>query len=310
MGFFDKLKKGLAKTRFNVTNSVNQVFSSYDVVDDDFYEELEEIMIMSDMGVRTTDEIISNLKERVINENIQNTVEVKKVLMDTIKDQMRVNEADFAFEDQKSLILMIGVNGVGKTTTVGKLANLYRRQGKTVLIAAADTFRAGAAEQLTEWAKRAKVPIITGKDGGDPGAVVYDAIQAAKARDTDILIVDTAGRLHNKNNLMKEMSKLFKIIAREYGFAHLETLIVLDGTTGQNALMQAREFAEVTAITGIVLTKLDGTAKGGIAIAIQSELGFPVKYIGVGEKIDDMQRFDSDAFVDALFADDGNTSDD
>ena len=190
MGFFDKLKKGLAKTRFNVTNSVNQVFSSYDVVDDDFYEELEEIMIMSDMGVRTTDEIISNLKERVINENIQNTVEVKKVLMDTIKDQMRVNEADFAFEDQKSLILMIGVNGVGKT------------------------------------------PIITGKDGGDPGAVVYDAIQAAKARDTDILIVDTAGRLHNKNNLMKEMSKLFKIIAREYGFAHLETLIVLDGTTG------------------------------------------------------------------------------
>lgn len=310
MGFFDKLKKGLAKTRFNVTNSVNQVFSSYDVVDDDFYEELEEIMIMSDMGVRTTDEIISNLKERVINENIQNTVEVKKVLMDTIKDQMRVNEADFAFEDQKSLILMIGVNGVGKTTTVGKLANLYRRQGKTVLIAAADTFRAGAAEQLTEWAKRAKVPIITGKDGGDPGAVVYDAIQAAKARDTDILIVDTAGRLHNKNNLMKEMSKLFKIIAREYGFAHLETLIVLDGTTGQNALMQAREFAEVTAITGIVLTKLDGTAKGGIAIAIQSELGFPVKYIGVGEKIDDMQRFDSDAFVDALFADDGNNSDD
>ena len=310
MGFFDKLKKGLAKTRFNVTNSVNQVFSSYDVVDDDFYEELEEIMIMSDMGVRTTNEIISNLKERVINENIQNTVEVKKVLMDTIKDQMRVNEADFAFEDQKSLILMIGVNGVGKTTTVGKLANLYRRQGKSVLIAAADTFRAGAAEQLTEWAKRAKVPIITGKDGGDPGAVVYDAIQAAKARDTDILIVDTAGRLHNKNNLMKEMSKLFKIIAREYGFAHLETLIVLDGTTGQNALMQAREFAEVTAITGIVLTKLDGTAKGGIAIAIQSELGFPVKYIGVGEKIDDMQRFDSDAFVDALFADDGNTSDD
>ena len=310
MGFFDKLKKGLAKTRFNVTNSVNQVFSSYDVVDDDFYEELEEIMIMSDMGVLTTDEIISNLKERVINENIQNTVEVKKVLMDTIKDQMRVNEADFAFEDQKSLILMIGVNGVGKTTTVGKLANLYRRQGKSVLIAAADTFRAGAAEQLTEWAKRAKVPIITGKDGGDPGAVVYDAIQAAKARDTDILIVDTAGRLHNKNNLMKEMSKLFKIIAREYGFAHLETLIVLDGTTGQNALMQAREFAEVTAITGIVLTKLDGTAKGGIAIAIQSELGFPVKYIGVGEKIDDMQRFDSDAFVDALFADDGNNSDD
>ena len=310
MGFFDKLKKGLAKTRFNVTNSVNQVFSSYDVVDDDFYEELEEIMIMSDMGVRTTDEIISNLKERVINENIQNTVEVKKGLMDTIKDQMRVNEADFAFEDQKSLILMIGVNGVGKTTTVGKLANLYRRQGKSVLIAAADTFRAGAAEQLTEWAKRAKVPIITGKDGGDPGAVVYDAIQAAKARDTDILIVDTAGRLHNKNNLMKEMSKLFKIIAREYGFAHLETLIVLDGTTGQNALMQAREFAEVTAITGIVLTKLDGTAKGGIAIAIQSELGFPVKYIGVGEKIDDMQRFDSDAFVDALFADDGNNSDD
>jgi fused signal recognition particle receptor len=205
--------------------------------------------------------------------------------------------------------LVIAGAGTGKTTTVGKLANLYRTSGKTVLVAAADTFRAAATEQLLEWTKRAKVPCITGHEGADPGAVVYDAIQAAKARDVDILMIDTAGRLNNKKNLMKELSKIYKIIAREYGYTHLETLLVLDGTTGQNALMQARDFEEIAAITGIVLTKLDGTAKGGIAIAIQSEMGFPVKYIGVGEKIDDMQRFNPDEFVDALFANSGSGED-
>ena len=281
MGFFDKLKAGLTKSRSNVGEGVNTVFSTYDKIDDDFYDELEEILVMADVGIKTTD-----------------------MLMDTIKEQMRVNEADFAFEREKTVLLMIGVNGVGKTTTVGKLANLYRRQGKKVLVAAADTFRAGATEQLLEWTKRAQVPCISASEGADPGAVVFDAISAAKARDIDILMIDTAGRLNNKKNLMKEMSKIYKILAREYGYVHIETLIVLDGTTGQNALAQARDFEEITAITGIVLTKLDGTAKGGIAIAIQSELGFPVKYIGVGEQIDDMQRFNSDEFVDALFADD------
>ena len=295
MGFFDKLKAGLTKSRSNVGEGVNSIFSSYDKIDDDFYDELEEILIMADVGIKTTDAILANLKKKV---------KCKQLLMDSIKEQMRVNEADFAFEKEKTVLLMIGVNGVGKTTTVGKLANLYRKKGKSVLVAAADTFRAGATEQLLEWTKRAKVPCISASEGADPGAVVFDAISAAKARNTDILMIDTAGRLNNKKNLMKEMSKIYKILAREYGYVHIETLLVLDGTTGQNALAQARDFEEITAITGIVLTKLDGTAKGGIAIAIQSELGFPVKYIGVGEQIDDMQRFNSDEFVDALFADD------
>ena len=309
MGFFDKLKAGLTKTRNNMVTGVNRVFTTYDLLEDDFYDELEETMIMGDMGVSTTDEILEELKEKVVEQHITTTAGCKQLLLDTIKERMRVNEADFAFEDMKSVVLLIGVNGVGKTTTVGKLANLYRRSGKTVLVAAADTFRAAATEQLLEWTKRAKVPCITGHEGADPGAVVYDAIQAAKARDVDILMIDTAGRLNNKKNLMKELSKIYKIIAREYGYTHLETLLVLDGTTGQNALMQARDFEEIAAITGIVLTKLDGTAKGGIAIAIQSEMGFPVKYIGVGEKIDDMQRFNPDEFVDALFADIGSGED-
>ncbi|MEE1109591.1 MAG: signal recognition particle-docking protein FtsY [Lachnospiraceae bacterium] len=309
MGFFDKLKAGLTRTRNNMVTGVNRVFTTYDLLEDDFYDELEETMIMGDMGVQTTEEILEELKEKVNEQHVTTTAGCKQLLMDTIKERMRVNEADFAFEDMKSVVLLIGVNGVGKTTTVGKLANLYRSSGKTVLVAAADTFRAAATEQLLEWTKRAKVPCITGHEGADPGAVVYDAIQAAKARDVDILMIDTAGRLNNKKNLMKELSKIYKIIAREYGYTHLETLLVLDGTTGQNALMQARDFEEIAAITGIVLTKLDGTAKGGIAIAIQSEMGFPVKYIGVGEKIDDMQRFNPDEFVDALFADSGNGED-
>ena len=309
MGFFDKLKAGLTKTRNNMVTGVNRVFTTYDLLEDDFYDELEETMIMGDMGVQTTEEILEELKEKVNEQHVTTTAGCKQLLMDTIKERMRVNEADFAFEDMKSVVLLIGVNGVGKTTTVGKLANLYRSSGKTVLVAAADTFREAATEQLLEWTKRAKVPCITGHEGADPGAVVYDAIQAAKARDVDILMIDTAGRLNNKKNLMKELSKIYKIIAREYGYTHLETLLVLDGTTGQNALMQARDFEEIAAITGIVLTKLDGTAKGGIAIAIQSEMGFPVKYIGVGEKIDDMQRFNPDEFVDALFADSGSGED-
>ena len=309
MGFFDKLKAGLTRTRNNMVTGVNRVFTTYDLLEDDFYDELEETMIMGDMGVSTTEEILEELKEKVNEQHVTTTAGCKQLLMDTIKERMRVNEADFAFEDMKSVVLLIGVNGVGKTTTVGKLANLYRSSGKTVLVAAADTFRAAATEQLLEWTKRAKVPCITGHEGADPGAVVYDAIQAAKARDVDILMIDTAGRLNNKKNLMKELSKIYKIIAREYGYTHLETLLVLDGTTGQNALMQARDFEEIAAITGIVLTKLDGTAKGGIAIAIQSEMGFPVKYIGVGEKIDDMQRFNPDEFVDALFANSGSGED-
>jgi fused signal recognition particle receptor len=304
MGFFDKLKAGLTRTRNNMVTGVNRVFTTYDLLEDDFYDELEETMIMGDMGVQTTEEILEELKEKVNEQHVTTTAGCKQLLMDTIKERMRVNEADFAFEDMKSVVLLIGVNGVGKTTTVGKLANLYRSSGKTVLVAAADTFRAAATEQLLEWTKRAQVPCISASEGADPGAVVFDAISAAKARDIDILMIDTAGRLNNKKNLMKEMSKIYKILAREYGYVHIETLIVLDSTTGQNALAQARDFEEITAITGIVLTKLDGTAKGGIAIAIQSELGFPVKYIGVGEKIDDMQRFNSNEFVDALFADD------
>ena len=301
MGFFDKLKAGLTKTRNNMVTGVNRVFTTYDLLEDDFYDELEETMIMGDMGVSTTEEILEELKEKVNEQHVTTTAGCKQLLMDTIKERMRVNEADFAFEDMKSVVLLIGVNGVGKTTTVGKLANLYRSSGKTVLVAAADTFRAAATEQLLEWTKRAKVPCITGHEGADPGAVVYDAIQAAKARDVDILMIDTAGRLNNKKNLMKELSKIYKIIAREYGYTHLETLLVLDGTTGQNALMQARDFEEIAAITGIVLTKLDGTAKGGIVFAIANECKLPVKYVGVGEGIDDLIPFDGKNFVEALF---------
>ncbi|MBR7015149.1 MAG: signal recognition particle receptor subunit alpha, partial [Lachnospiraceae bacterium] len=229
MGFFDKLKAGLTRTRNNMVTGVNRVFTTYDLLEDDFYDELEETMIMGDMGVSTTEEILEELKEKVNEQHVTTTAGCKQLLMDTIKERMRVNEADFAFEDMKSVVLLIGVNGVGKTTTVGKLANLYRSSGKTVLVAAADTFRAAATEQLLEWTKRAKVPCITGHEGADPGAVVYDAIQAAKARDVDILMIDTAGRLNNKKNLMKELSKIYKIIAREYGYTHLETLLVLDG---------------------------------------------------------------------------------
>ena len=256
---------------------------------------------MGDIGIKATTNIIDELKEKVKEEHIRDPKECRQILMDSIKAQMDVEETDYAFENQKSVVLVVGVNGVGKTTSIGKLAGLLQAEGKKVIMAAADTFRAAAGEQLTEWAQRAGVAIVSGQEGSDPGSVVYDAIASAKAKDADILLVDTAGRLHNKKNLMNELGKINRIIDREYPEAYRETLVVLDGTTGQNALSQAREFQAVTPVSGIILTKLDGTAKGGIAVAIHAELGIPVKYIGVGENIDDLQKFDADAFVSALF---------
>ena len=300
-GFFKRLAEGLSKTRNNIVAGIDAVFHGFSSIDDDFYDEIEEILIMGDIGVRTTEAIIENLKKKVKEQHIKEPAECKELLINSIKEQMRVEETAYRFEHEKSVVLVIGVNGVGKTTTVGKLAGKLKDQGKKVVLGAADTFRAAASEQLTEWANRAGVDIIYGGEGADPAAVVYDAVAAAKARKADVLLCDTAGRLHNKKNLMEELRKINKIIDREYADAFKETLIVLDGTTGQNALEQARQFKEVTDVTGIVLTKLDGTAKGGIAVAIQSELGVPVKYIGVGESIDDLQKFDSDEFVNALF---------
>ncbi len=300
-GFFSKLKDGLTKTRDSFVAGVDSIFSGFSEIDDDFYEELEEVLIMADIGVNTTEKIIDDLREKVKEQRIKEISVCRQLLIDTIKEQMRVDEHAYDFADQTSVVLLIGVNGVGKTTSVGKLAGQFKDRGKKVVLAAADTFRAAAIGQLTEWANRAGVEIISGQEGGDPAAVVYDAVNAAKARKADVLICDTAGRLHNKKNLMEELGKINRIIEREYPEARRETLVVLDGTTGQNALVQAKQFNEVTDITGIVLTKLDGTAKGGIAIAIQSEMHLPVKYIGIGEQIDDLQKFDADSFVDALF---------
>ena len=300
-GFFGKLARGLSKTRDSIAARFDSIFSGFSGLDDDFYEELEEILIMSDMGIDTTMNIIENLKKKVKEEKIKDPEACRQLLIDSIKEQMRLDSDAYEYQNRKSVVLVIGVNGVGKTTSVGKLAAILKGQGKKVLLAAADTFRAGAIEQLKEWANRAGVDIISQSEGADPAAVVYDAVAAAKARDVDILLCDTAGRLHNKQNLMNELSKINRIIQKEYSEAYLETLIVLDGTTGQNALAQAKQFKEATDISGIILTKLDGTAKGGIAIAIQSELGIPVKYIGIGEQIDDLQEFDSDMFVNALF---------
>lgn len=300
-GFFGKLLNGLTKTRDSLKSGIDSLFSGFSEIDEDFYEELEEILIMADIGVNTTEKIIENLREKVKEQKIKEIAVCRQLLVDSIKEQMRVNETAYEFEKERSVVLLIGVNGVGKTTSVGKLAGQLKAQGKKVIVAAADTFRAAAIEQLTEWAKRANVEIIAGQEGGDPASVVFDAVNAAKARKADVLICDTAGRLHNKKNLMEELKKINRIIDREFPDAHRETLVVLDGTTGQNALAQARQFGEVAELTGIVLTKLDGTAKGGIAIAIQSEMNIPVKYIGIGEKIDDLQKFDADAFVDALF---------
>ena len=280
-GFFSRLKS---------------IFSGHSAIDEDFYEELEETLIMGDMGITATEEVMEELRRQVKERHVKETEDCRELLKESIKEQMQVPEDAYDFENQQSVIMVIGVNGVGKTTSVGKLAAIYKKQGKRVLIAAADTFRAAAGEQLDEWAKRAGVEIISGAQGADPSSVIFDAVSAAKARNVDILLCDTAGRLHNKKNLMEELKKMNRIIDREFPDAHRENLVVLDGTTGQNALVQAREFGETADLTGIILTKMDGTAKGGIAVAIHSELGIPVKYIGVGESIDDLQKFDADQF--------------
>lgn len=301
MGFFDRLKEGLRKTRASFTDSMEQIFNNYERVDEDFYDQLEETMIMGDIGVRTTEELLDHLREEVRAERIKYAADCRQELILGIRNRMKQGKDAYDFEQGPAVILVIGVNGVGKTTSIGKLASIYKKQGKRVLIASADTFRAAANEQLTEWARRAGVDIIQGAEGSDPASVVFDAVQAAKARKIDILLCDTAGRLHNKKNLMNELSKIDRIITREFPGCYRENWVVLDAATGQNALSQAREFASVTNLTGVVLTKMDGTAKGGIAIAVQSEVGVPVKFIGVGEKIEDLQRFNPDEYVDALF---------
>ena len=300
-GFFSRLKEGLTKTRNNIVHGIDSVFSGFSSIDEEFYEELEEILIMGDIGVHATGDILERLRRQVKENHLKEPQECKSFLIESIKEQMKVEETAYDFEHQQSIVMVIGVNGVGKTTSVGKLAGLLKAQGRKVLIAAADTYRAAACEQLTEWANRAGVDIIAGAQGADPSSVVFDAVSAAKARHTDVLICDTAGRLHNKRNLMEELKKMNRIIDREFPDAYRENLIVLDGTTGQNALNQAREFGETAKLTGIILTKMDGTSKGGIAVAIQSELHIPVKYIGVGEKLDDLQKFDPEQFVNALF---------
>ena len=300
-GFFSRLVAGLTKTRDNIVSGIDAVFSGFSKIDEEFYEELEEILIMGDLGVKATEAILDDLRDKVKENHIKDPAEWKQLLIDSIKEQMKVEETAYRFENEKSVVLVIGVNGVGKTTTVGKLAGKLKSQGKKVVLAGADTFRAAAGDQLKEWANRSGVDMIGGTEGADPGSVVYDATAAAKARNADVLLVDTAGRLHNKKNLMNELGKINRILEKEYPEAYRETLVVLDATTGQNALVQAREFSDVAKISGIVLTKMDGTAKGGIAVAIQSELAVPVKYIGVGETIDDLQKFDSDEFVNALF---------
>ena len=308
-GFFSRLKEGLSKTRDNIVHGIDSVFSGFSSIDEEFYEELEEILIMGDIGVNATGDILERLRRQVKENHIKEPARCKEFLIESIREQMKVEETAYEFEQQQSVVLVIGVNGVGKTTSVGKLAGLLKNRGRKVLIAAADTYRAAACEQLTEWANRAGVDIITGAQGADPSSVVYDAVSAAKARHVDVLICDTAGRLHNKKNLMEELKKMNRIIDREFPGVLRENLIVLDGTTGQNALNQAREFGETASLTGIILTKMDGTSKGGIAVAIQSELNIPVKYIGVGEKLDDLQKFDSEQFVNALFDVDVQDSD-
>lgn len=299
MGFFQRLKEGLKKTSDNIAN----VFKPTVQVDEDFYDELEETLISADMGFETTEKVIDDLREKVEELGIKDASQCKELVMNSLREQMNVPDNAYCFEDAKTVMLIIGVNGVGKTTSIGKLAAQYKNQGRSVLLAAADTFRAGAIEQLKTWAERAEVDIIAHEEGADPSAVVHDAVKAARARKTNITLIDTAGRLHNKKNLMDELAKMRRVISKEYPECYVETLIVLDGSTGQNALEQARQFSTVTEINGIILTKLDGTAKGGIAVAIQSELKVPVKYIGVGEKIDDLQKFDSEEYINALFAD-------
>ena len=301
MSLFERLKQGLSKTRDSFVGGVDNILNGYATISDELYEDLEETMILGDMGVHATEKILEKLKEEVKEGHVRDPKDCRELLKKDIREVMQVPEDAYAFENTKSIVTLIGVNGVGKTTSVGKLAGIYKAQGKKVLIASADTFRAAANEQLNIWAERAGVDIIGAPQGTDPGSVIYDAASAAKARDIDILLCDTAGRLHNKKNLMEELGKLDRILTKVYPEALRENWIVLDAATGQNALAQAKEFGDIAHLTGIILTKMDGTAKGGIAVAIQSELKVPVKFIGVGEQIEDLQRFDPEAFVEALF---------
>ena len=304
VGFFAKLKNGLNKTRINLLDGLDSVFHGFSEIDDDFYEELEEVLVMADIGVLTTSEIIEEIKTLVKVEHIKRPEDCRDYLINLLAERMNIDTDEYAFKDEKSIIFVIGVNGVGKTTTIGKLAYNFKEDNKKVMVAAADTFRAAATEQLEAWAKRVDVPIVKGNDGTDPASVIYDALQSAKAKDVDILLCDTAGRLHNKKNLMEELKKMNRVIDREFPGIHRENFLVLDASTGQNALNQAKEFKDACNITGIILTKMDGTAKGGIAIAIWQELHIPVKYIGVGEGIEDLQKFDSKSFVKAIFDND------
>ena len=300
MGLFSKIKAGLQKTRSSMMGAVEEMISSFTKIDDDLFEELEEILIMSDVGVVTSTKICDTLRKRVKEERVTDPARIRGMLKEIVAGMLRGGE-ELQIRTKPSIILVIGVNGVGKTTTIGKMAAALKADGKKVILGAADTFRAAAIDQLQIWADRAGVELVKHTEGSDPAAVVFDAIAAGKARGSDVIICDTAGRLHNKKNLMDELSKISRVISRETEGCDVETLLVLDATTGQNAVNQAREFKEAAGITGIVLTKLDGTARGGIVIAIRDELGLPVKFVGVGEKIDDLQPFSADDFVDALF---------
>lgn len=301
MGFFSKIKEGLKKTRNAVVGQIDSMLKSFKKIDDELFEELEELLVMGDVGVHTAGKICDELKDRVKKEGIKDPEEINRLLEETVSEMLKGGE-ELDISTTPSIILVIGVNGVGKTTTIGKLANSLSKQGKKVILAAADTFRAAAIEQLDIWAQRSGCEIIKQNEGSDPAAVVFDAISAAKARNADVIICDTAGRLHNKKHLMDELAKINRVIDRELPDAAKEKLLVLDATTGQNAVNQAEQFRQATGITGIVLTKLDGTAKGGVVLAIKDGLGIPVKYIGVGEQIDDLQPFNSDEFAKALFA--------
>ena len=303
IGFFEKLKDGLTKTRNDISGKIDGVLNSYKKIDEELFEDLEEVLITADVGANTTMELIDRLRDRIKKEKTKDPIEVKELLKDEIRKLMKESVADnsLIIDPSPAVILVVGVNGVGKTTTIGKLSHNFKNQGKKVLIAAGDTFRAAAIEQLKEWSDRSGSEFIAHTEGADPAAVIYDGIQAAKARKSDVLICDTAGRLHNKSNLMNELNKIFRIVEREYGDATKEILLVLDATTGQNAINQAKVFKEVANITGIALTKLDGTAKGGVVIALQAELHLPIKLIGVGEGIEDLQEFNVDDFVEAIF---------
>jgi fused signal recognition particle receptor len=303
-GLFDKLKDGLKKTRESITNRIDQVLVSFGKIDEELFEELEEILITSDMGMETSTKIIAELRTKVKEEKITDTLGVRRAIKEIISSKLTDENAGFKLDTKPSVIVVIGVNGVGKTTSIGKIAYMLKSQGKKVAVAAADTFRAAAIDQLEIWTKRAGVELVKHNEGADPSAVIYDAIQHCKSKGEDVLICDTAGRLHTKKNLMEELKKVFRIIDRELPDADIETLLVLDATTGQNAVSQARTFSEVSELSGLILTKLDGTAKGGIIVSIKTELNIPVKFVGVGEQMNDLQQFNPGDFVEALFGTD------